>query len=160
MSILNSRLTTRRDLTKGLIYAGVGGGAIAAGISPATAQTITVKPTHGLTDEQVEQMLLDSIEHAEEDMHARQLAEQRVEGERILADAAKQLRENGDLLQPSERSALEAAMTEVRRLVEAKDADALREAIHALDELAKPFIERVMNRAMTQALAGRSVEQA
>ena len=124
------------------------------------AQTITVKPTHGLTDEQVEQMLLDSIEHAEEDMHARQLAEQRVEGERILADAAKQLRENGDLLQPSERSALEAAMTEVRRLVEAKDADALREAIHALDELAKPFIERVMNRAMTQALAGRSVEQA
>jgi molecular chaperone HscA len=105
-------------------------------------------------------MLLDSIEHAEEDMHARQLAEQRVEGERILADAAKQLRENGDLLQPSERSALEAAMAEVRRHAEERDADALREAIHALDELAKPFIELVMNRAMTKALAGRSVEQA
>jgi molecular chaperone HscA len=122
-------------------------------------QTITVKPTHGLTDEQVEQMLLDSIEHAEEDMHARQLAEQRVEAERILADANKQLRENGDLLEQVERSGLEAAMAEVRRLSGEKDADALREAIHALDEKAKPFIELVMNRAMTRALAGRSVEQ-
>jgi molecular chaperone HscA len=123
-------------------------------------QTVTVKPTHGLTDEQVEQMLLDSIEHAEEDMRARQLAEQRVEAERILADAAKQLRENGDLLEPSERSALEAAMADVSRLASAADADALREAIRALDELAKPFIERVMNRAMTRALAGQSVERA
>jgi molecular chaperone HscA len=123
------------------------------------AQTITVKPTHGLTDEQVEQMLLDSIEHGEADMHARQLAEQRVEAQRMLADAAKQLRENGDLLQASERSVLESAMGEVRRLAESTDADSLREAIHALDEMAKPFIELVMNRAMTQALAGHSVEQ-
>jgi len=123
-------------------------------------QAITVKPTHGLTDEQVEQMLLDSIEHAEEDMHARQLAEQRVEAQRILADAAKQLRENGDLLEPNERSALEAEMAMVRKLSDEADADALREAIHALDEKAKPFIELVMNRAMTRALAGQSVEQA
>jgi molecular chaperone HscA len=122
-------------------------------------QTITVKPTHGLTDEQVEQMLLDSIEHGEADMHARQLAEQKVEAERILADADKQLRENGDLLQVSQRVALEAAMGDVRRLAGGADADALREAIHALDELAKPFIELVMNRAMTRALAGHSVEQ-
>jgi molecular chaperone HscA len=129
---------------------------------PATGavQTVTVKPTHGLTDEQVEQMLLDSIEHAEEDMHARQLAEQRVEAARILADAAKQLRENGDLLEPAERAALETAMVDVQQKAEAKDADTLRDAIHGLDELAKPFIERVMNRAMTQALAGHSVEQA
>jgi molecular chaperone HscA len=123
-------------------------------------QTISVKPTHGLTDEQVEQMLLDSIEHAEQDMHARQLAEQRVEAQRILADAAKQLRENGDLLELSERSALEAAMAEVSRLSTEEDADALRESIHALDEKAKPFIELVMNRAMTRALAGHSVDQA
>jgi molecular chaperone HscA len=123
-------------------------------------QTITVKPTHGLTDEQVEQMLLDSIEHAEADMHARQLAEQRVEAQRILADATKQLRENGDLLQPIERAALEVEMAVVQRLAAEADADALREAIHALDEKAKPFIELVMNRAMTRALAGQSVEQA
>jgi molecular chaperone HscA len=123
-------------------------------------QTISVKPTHGLTDEQVEQMLLDSIEHAEDDMHARQLAEQRVEAQRILADASKQLRENGDLLKDTERSELEGAMALVRQLAEEGDADALREAIHALDENAKPFLELVMNRAMTRALAGQSVEQA
>ena len=124
------------------------------------AHTITVKPTHGLTDEQVEQMLLDSIEHAEEDMQARQLAEQRVEAQRTLADAAKQLGENGDLLDTGERTKLEAAISEVQRLFEEKDAQALREAIHALDEEAKPFLERVMNRALTRALAGQSVEQA
>ncbi len=123
-------------------------------------QTVSVKPTHGLTDEQVEQMLLDSIEHGEEDMHARQLAEQRVEAQRIIADATKQLRENGDLLETSERSGLEVAMAEVHRLSQEEDADALREAIHALDEKAKPFIELVMNRALTRALAGHSVEQA
>jgi len=125
-----------------------------------TVQSVAIKPTHGLTDEQVEQMLLDSIEHAEEDMHARQLVEQRVEAQRVLADASKQLRENGDLLEDGERRGLEAAMAEVQRLVEEKDADALRESIHALDEAAKPFLERVMNRAMTKALAGQSVEQA
>jgi molecular chaperone HscA len=123
-------------------------------------QSIAVKPTHGLTDEQVEQMLLDSIEHAEEDIHARQLVEQMVEAQRILADAAKQLRENGDLLEPQQRRTLEEAMALVQRLAEETDADALREAIAALDELAKPFIELVMNRAMTAALAGHSVEQA
>jgi molecular chaperone HscA len=123
------------------------------------AQAITVKPTHGLTDEQVEQMLLDSIEHAEEDIDARQLAEQRVEAERILAEAAKQLRENGDLLGTAERSSLESAMAEVRRLAGERDADALREAIHALDERAKPFIELVMDRAMNRALAGHSMDQ-
>jgi molecular chaperone HscA len=122
-------------------------------------QAITVKPTHGLTDEQVEQMLLDSIEHAEEDVHARLLAEQRVEAERILAEAAKQLRENGDLLGAAERSGLESGMAEVRRLAAETDADALREAIHALDEKAKPFIELVMNRAMNRALAGHSMDQ-
>jgi len=122
-------------------------------------QSMTVKPTHGLTDEEVEQMLLDSIEHAEADMHARQLAEQRVEAQRMLADAAKQLRENGDLLEARERSGLEAAMADVKRLSEEADADTLREAIHALDERAKPFIELVMNRAMTRALVGHSVEQ-
>ncbi len=123
-------------------------------------QSIAVKPTYGLTDEEVEQMLLDSIEHAEEDVHARLLAEQRVEAQRILADGAKQLRENGDLLDATQRRTLEEAMALVQRLAGEEDADALREAIAALDEMAKPFIELVMNRAMTAALAGHSVEQA
>ena len=128
-------------------------------LSTGVAQSITVKPTHGLTDEQVEQMLLDSIEHAEEDIQARQLVEQRVEAERVLADATKQLKENPDLIEASERSELEAVMAEVRRLASGNDAEALRETMRLLDELAKPFLERVMNRAMNRALAGHSVEQ-
>ena len=62
-------------------------------------QKITVKPSHGLTDEEIEQMLLDSIDHAEEDIQQRLLAEQQVEAERMLVDAEKQLAQNGDLLE-------------------------------------------------------------
>ncbi len=124
------------------------------------SQEITVKPSHGLTDEEIERMLLDSIEHAEEDMRLRLLREQQVEAERILADAEKQLRENGDLLAGDEREQIEAAMRRVATLKEtAKEHSELEEAIHALDELSKPFVERVMNRAIQRAVAGHSVEE-
>ncbi len=122
-------------------------------------QKITVKPTHGLTDEEMEQMLLDSIEHAEEDMARRLLAEQQVEAQRILLDAQKQLTENGDLLSLNERRELEAKMEAVRRTAaETREYGQLKDAIHALDEAAKPFVERIMNRAIARAAVGHRVE--
>jgi molecular chaperone HscA len=124
------------------------------------AQQITVKPTHGLTDEEIEQMLLDSIEHAEDDVQKRLLREQQIEAERILTDAEKQLAAHGDLLSAEERRALDAAMEKVAELAKAtRDSHTLKEAILALDEVSKPFVERVMNRAITQAVAGHSVEE-
>ncbi len=129
-------------------------------LATGVAQQITVKPTHGLTDEEMEQMLLDSIEHAEDDMQKRLLREQQVEARRILIDAEKQLEENGDLLTPDERATMTQAMEKVRSLEQrATDHAALREAIHALDETSKPFVERVMNRAIQRAVAGHSVEE-
>jgi len=73
--------------------------------STGLSQAITVKPTHGLSDEEIEQMLLDSIDHAEDDMQRRQLAEQQVEAKQILVNAHKQLIENGDLLSEDEKRA-------------------------------------------------------
>jgi molecular chaperone HscA len=123
-------------------------------------QSITVKPSHGLTDEEIEQMLLDSIEHAEEDVRVRLLREQQVEAQRILADAKKQLAVNGDLVNDGERATLEAAMATVEAMAQtATNFQDLENVIRALDDLSRPFIERVMNRAISQAVAGHSVDE-
>jgi molecular chaperone HscA len=123
-------------------------------------QKVTVKPSHGLTDEEIEQMLLDSIDHAEDDMQKRLLREQQVEAERILIDARKQLAENGDLLTGDERTAFTGAMARIESLAKSTtDHIELKGAITALDELSRPFVERVMNRAISRAVAGHRVEE-
>ena len=127
--------------------------------STGVEQAITVKPTHGLTEEEIEQMLLDSIDHAEEDIHLRQLREQQVEAEGVLTQLKKQLDQHGALATDEERATISAAMQTVETLAKGDDVDALREAIHALDHAGKPFAERVMNQAIQGALTGHSVEE-
>ncbi|CAM3330285.1 Fe-S protein assembly chaperone HscA [Corallococcus sp. ZKHCc1 1396] len=127
--------------------------------STGVAQTITVKPSHGLSDEEIEQMLLDSIDYAEDDIQARQVREQQVEAERVLTEADRQLRENAALLEAGEPEAIQAAMARVREAAKGKDYLAVKEALHALDEASRAFIERVMNRAITQVVSGHSVEE-
>jgi molecular chaperone HscA len=127
--------------------------------STGTTQSITVKPSHGLTDEEIENMLLDSIDHAEDDIQVRQLREQRVDAERILAEAERQLGQHGDLLNAEERAEIDAAMAKLREVAQGNDSHLLKQTIHALDETSRPFIERVMNRAIKQVVAGHSVEE-
>ena len=128
--------------------------------STGVEQKITVKPTHGLTDDEIEQMLLDSIDHAEDDMQNRLLREQQVEARRILIDANKQLVENGDLMSTEERDVMKAQMVSLEALIATtKDHSELKDAIHALDEQSKPFVERIMNRAISKAVVGHSVEE-
>ncbi|QAT83933.1 chaperone protein HscA [Corallococcus coralloides] len=127
--------------------------------STGVAQAITVKPSHGLSEEEIEKMLLDSIDFAEDDIQARQLREQQVEAERVLSEADRQLRENATLLQAGEPEAIQAAMSRVREAAQGKDYLAVKEALHALDEASRAFIERVMNRAITQVVSGHSVEE-
>jgi molecular chaperone HscA len=127
--------------------------------STGVSQAITVKPTHGLTDHEIEQMLLDSIEHAEDDIHARQLREQQIAADQILHDARKQLAAFADLLPDDERRDVEAAMARVSELREsATESQALADAIKALDDASRPFVERIMNRAVGTLLEGRRVE--
>jgi|CXWL01.1.fsa_nt_gi molecular chaperone HscA len=123
-------------------------------------QQVSVKPTHGLTDEEIEEMLLASIDHAEEDMRRRLLKEQQVEAARMALDAEKQLRENGDLLADEERAAFSTALAALKQLADtATDHSELKSAISALDEQSRPFVERIMNRAISKAVAGHSVEE-
>jgi molecular chaperone HscA len=127
--------------------------------STGATQAITVKPSHGLTEDEIERMLLDSIDHAEDDIQVRQLREQRVDAERILAEATRQLEAHGGLLAEGERATIESAMARVRELAQGQDSHRLKEAILALDEVSKPFVERVMNQAIQTVVGGHSVEE-
>jgi molecular chaperone HscA len=119
---------------------------------------ITVKPSYGLADTDIERMLLDSQAHAAADMEARALAEAQVEGERMLAATLSALGSDADLLAPEERASIEAAMAKVRQLVAGADRHALNAAVTALNRTTEEFATRRMDRSVSVALTGRSVD--
>jgi molecular chaperone HscA len=121
------------------------------------SQTITVKPSHGLTDEEIERMLLASIEHAEEDVQARLLIDNRVEAQRILKAAEKQLESNGDLLSAEERAQIESQMAALVLATQGSDHHQIKEQIERLDHASAEFARRVMDRGIERALKGHSV---
>jgi molecular chaperone HscA len=118
---------------------------------------IDVKPSYGLTDEEVERMLLESYDHAEEDVQKRLLAEQRVEAERILSATRAALALDGALLSPAEQAPIEQALGQLEAARATTDHQAIRAAVEALDLASKEFAERRMNRSLGQAMAGRTV---
>ena len=123
------------------------------------SQAITVKPSHGLSDEEIERMLLSSIEHAEEDVQARLLIDNRVEAQRILKAAEKQLESNGDLLSAEERAQIEASMQELRDAAAGSDHHAIHERIERLDHVSADFAKRLMDRGIERALKGHAVAE-
>jgi molecular chaperone HscA len=125
-----------------------------------TEQTITVKPTHGLSDEEIEDMLLSSIDNAEEDISNRLLAEQKVEAERMILDLEKQFKENGDLLSPTEIEELKLQLSALRGLKEStKSHELLKASLLALDSSARMFVEKIVNRAVSRASVGHQIEE-
>jgi molecular chaperone HscA len=118
---------------------------------------IEVKPTYGLTDEQVEHMLLDSFAHAEADVKARLLAEQRVEAEGIISAARVAMADSPELLTDADRSAIEAALSALSAAEASGDHHAIRRGVEAVDQASKEFAGRRMNRAIEQGLRGKDV---
>jgi molecular chaperone HscA len=118
---------------------------------------IEVKPTYGLTDEQVEHMLLDSFAHAEADVKARLLAEQRVEAAGIIAAAQVAMADSPELLTDADRSAIEAALSALSAAEASGDHHAIRRGVEAVDRASKEFAGRRMNRAIEQGLRGKDV---
>jgi len=119
---------------------------------------IEVKPSYGLTDDEVERMILDSIAHGEDDVKARLLAEQRVEAEGIVAAARAAMRDTPELLEPGERDAIGRALDAVEAARAGSDHLAIRDAIEELDHASKAFATRRMNRALEKGFRGRSVD--
>jgi molecular chaperone HscA len=120
---------------------------------------IQVKPSYGLTDEEVEQMLLDSFAHAEEDVNRRLLTEQRVEAERILMATRAALVASPELLAEGDGPAIDTAIAALEAAKAGSQASAIKRAIEALDHASKAFAERRMNRALERGLAGRGVAE-
>jgi molecular chaperone DnaK len=122
---------------------------------------IEVKPTYGLTDEQVESMILDSFDHAEEDFAKRLLIEVRNEADSILA-AVGRAPENPawNELSGAERAAIEAARERLAALRDGTDVAAIREATVALDQATRRFAELMMDAAVSSAIRGKTMNEA
>jgi molecular chaperone HscA len=119
---------------------------------------IAVKPSYGLADADIARMLEESQTHAADDMTARALAEAQVEAERVLAATEGALAADGDLLTPAERATIDAAMTAVRRFAVGTDRHALTGAVASLNRITEDFAAKRMDRSISRALTGRSVD--
>jgi molecular chaperone HscA len=118
---------------------------------------VDVKPSYGLQPEEIERMLLDSFEHAEDDVKARALAVERVEADRILEATKRAVAVDRELLDAEVERAIQQKMAELEKVVAEDSHLAIRNAIAELDTASKPFAELRMTRAVGQAVRGRSV---
>jgi molecular chaperone HscA len=119
---------------------------------------IAVKPSYGLTDEQITQMLRDSFDHAKDDVHVRALREQRVEGERMLEATEAALCEDADLLSKEESAALRTELDALRKTLACTDHRTIKSGIERVNRASEAFAGRRMDRSIKRALAGRKVE--
>jgi molecular chaperone HscA len=122
------------------------------------AQRVEVKPSYGLSHEDMADMLYDSLDHAEEDMTRRLLTEARVEANRNLLALDSALVRDGGLLSAEERAELDAARARIEKAVAGEDRDEINVAAEALETLSKPFAERRMDRGIREALSGMAVK--
>ena len=120
-------------------------------------QSIEIKPQYGLTDEEVEQRLLDSITHAKEDIATRALVEARTEAEQILSVTEKFMSKNISLLSKEELMQTAEAMQALQLAITMEDKDLIQNKTEALNELTRPFAERVMDQAISGALKGKGI---
>lgn len=122
--------------------------------------SIVVKPSYGLTDEEIVRMLQEGNSSAEADMQARKLREEQVEAKRLLESTASALTQDGDLLSPEEQSEIDRLARAVGSAINGTDADVIHKAVEALSKGTEAFAERRMDRSIRAALAGRSVNDA
>jgi molecular chaperone HscA len=120
---------------------------------------VTVKPSYGLADEQIAQMLKDGFAHAEDDMAARSLREARVDAERLVLATRSALAADGELLSADERREVEALMAATADSAQSGDAHAIEAAVAALAEGTEAFAAARMNQGIRQALAGRRLDE-
>ena len=119
---------------------------------------IEVRPSYGLTDDEIASMLEQAVAHSREDMQQRAVREALLDLEQLLEAISAALEQDGDLLSAQERQALDNEVTQARKVCASQDREALLAASERLGGLADPFAERRMNRAVSQALTGQSIE--
>ena len=121
------------------------------------AQIIEVKPQYGLTDEEVENMLMASITNAKEDIQLRSLIEATTEGETQIELTQNFLKKHKQYITDEEFLATENAIVEIKKAIDAKDKNAIMKANEALNTISSPYAERVMDIAVAEAMKGKKV---
>ena len=120
-------------------------------------QTIEVKPQYGLTDDEVEKMLMDSITHAKDDIATRALVEAKTEGEQILETTEKFITKNSSLLTQDELMQTAQAMQALQLALTMDDKNLIQTKIEELNTISKPYAERVMDNAVSLAMKGKEI---
>jgi len=120
---------------------------------------IIVKPSYGLTDSEIEQMLKDSVSHAQEDMHLRALREQQVEADRVINALRAALTADGRLLKQHEFLKINEALDHLLKVKADNDAQAIKDSIQHLDETTKEFAARRMDAAIHKAMQGHKIDE-
>ncbi|MEI2709651.1 MAG: Fe-S protein assembly chaperone HscA [Chitinophagaceae bacterium] len=120
-------------------------------------QTIEVKPQYGLTDEEVEKMLMDSITHAKDDITTRALVEARTEGELLLSTTEKFIAKNTQLLTKDELLTTAQAMQNLQLALTMEDKNLIQTKVEELNEISRPYAERAMDEAVSSAMKGKLI---
>lgn len=121
------------------------------------AQSIEVTPKYGLTDEQMEQMLMDSLTHAKEDMQTRALVEASTEATQMVDTVLRFLEKNAGMLNEEEISATRRQIGILEDTISAKDKNRIQEETEKLNELTRPYAERLMDAALKDAMRGKKI---
>ncbi len=122
-------------------------------------QEVEVKPTYGLTDDEVERMLLDSIAHAKDDIDHRMLIEARTEGEQMVYTAENFLKKHAEYLEIHEIAETQSFIDKLKSALTTVDKNNILNAVDALNEYTRPFAERVMDMAVSQAMKGKKIDE-
>ena len=120
---------------------------------------VEVKPSYGLSDEEVSRMLEDSLEHAEDDRRARGLREQQVNAERLLETVQAALQADGDLLSEKERAEVDQQLEQLEQLSRTNDQGAIARQIQKVNQVTHEFASRRMDATVRRAFAGRQLEE-
>jgi molecular chaperone HscA len=120
-------------------------------------QTIEVKPQYGLTDEQVEKMLIESIENAKDDMAVRGLQEAKTEAVQMISVTEKFLQKNETLLSVEEISTTQKLLVDLKNTFHQADRNVIHQHMDTLNQFTRPFAERVMDIAIADAMKGKNI---
>jgi molecular chaperone DnaK (HSP70) len=124
-----------------------------------TQSTVEVQPSYGLSDLEIEQMLEESIEYAEQDFSERQLIEARTEAESILRATEKSLAQKEVSIPTEERRAIEKVASSLREAIAGSDYKLIRVRVDELNAITTPLAERIMNGALATALEGKDLDK-
>lgn len=121
-------------------------------------QSIEVKPQYGLTDAEVEKMLMESIQHASEDIKIRALVEAKTEAQQLIDTTQKFLNKNTEFLLPGEIGKTSKAIDDLRLALDSENKDVIHQKTESLNEISRPYAERVMDMAISKAMSGKSIK--